>query len=197
MKQVNNGRGKYNKLLSILNLTLIIFSYKIYYQDNNHDKKILFKENYMKYKLILILFIILNSINIYSQEIPNEYKNEVLKYFELTNSADLSKQILNQMLDTFKKSLKQVPEEIWDDLKNEFENSSQDILENLIPIYYKYYTIDDIKKLNEFYDSEIGKKIIKYQSQITKESYDIGVEWGKEIGNRILKNLKDKGYLKT
>jgi uncharacterized protein len=151
----------------------------------------------MKYKLILVIFIILNNINIYSQEIPNEYKNEVLKYFELTNSADLSKQIVNQMIDTYKKSLKQVPEEIWDDLKNEFENSSQNILENLIPIYYKYYTIDDIKKLNEFYDSEIGKKIIKYQSQIAKESYDIGVEWGKEIGNRILKNLKDKGYLKT
>ncbi len=154
------------------------------------------------FKNTMIVIILLIQINIFSQQnseeiiIPDEYKTEILKYFEITEAKNNYIQTIDLLLDSFKKNFKNVPEDIWIKWKFEIEKETQSILDSLIPIYYKYYTLEDIKKINEFYQSDLGKKIIKNSPQVIKESFEIGTEWGNKIKNKILEDLKDKGLLK-
>jgi hypothetical protein len=66
----------------------------------------------------------------------------------------------------------------------------------VIPIYEKYYTETDINQLITFYNSPIGKKMIATMPQIMQESMTAGQSWGKQIRQRVLAQLKEKGYLK-
>jgi hypothetical protein len=42
----------------------------------------------------------------------------------------------------------------------------------------------------------VGKKFAEKTPLITKESILAGQEWGKQIGQKVVDRLKDKGYLK-
>src|SRR3970282_876266 len=47
-----------------------------------------------------------------------------------------------------------------------------------------------------FYQSEIGKKIIKTMPIIVKESMEVGKTWGMQIGEKVMNDLEEKGFVK-
>ncbi len=67
----------------------------------------------------------------------------------------------------------------------------------IIPIYDKYFTDDDIHQLLAFYSTPVGKKLVENLPVITQESMNIGMQWGKQIAEKVLEKLKQKGYLKN
>jgi len=145
----------------------------------------------MKKSLLILSFCIL-SLSVNAQ---NNSKTEKIKQLlELTGSGKMGIQVMNQMMDSFQKSFTNVPQEFWDECKKEMK--SEDISNMIIPIYEKYYTETDINQLITFYNSPIGKKMIATMPQITQESMTAGQAWGKQIGQRVLAQLKEKGYLK-
>jgi hypothetical protein len=145
----------------------------------------------MKISLLILSFCIL-SLSVNAQ---NNSKTEKIKQLlELSGSGKMGIQVMNQMMDSFKKSFTNVPQEFWDECKKEMK--SEDITNMVIPIYEKYYTETDINQLITFYNSPIGKKMIATMPQIMQESMTAGQSWGKQIGQRVLAQLKEKGYLK-
>jgi hypothetical protein len=63
-----------------------------------------------------------------------------------------------------------------------------------VPIYDKYYTETDIDQLIEFYKSPVGKKMIEVQPQLTQESMLAGQTWGRQIAEKVMHRMKEKGY---
>ncbi|HAJ75542.1 MAG TPA: hypothetical protein DCM64_03710 [Gammaproteobacteria bacterium] len=55
----------------------------------------------------------------------------------------------------------------------------------MYPIYHKYYSLEDIQQLLEFYDTDIGRKTIEVLPLLTQESIEVGQSWGMSIGPRI------------
>ena len=113
----------------------------------------------------------------------------------MTGSGKLGVQVMNNMISSFKVKLPNVPTEFWDEIGKEV--NPEGLIELVAPIYAKYYTDDEIVKLLEFYKSPLGKKVIANMPLITQDSYQIGEEWGRKIGERVERRLKEKGYLKT
>ena len=66
----------------------------------------------------------------------------------------------------------------------------------VIPIYDKYYTETEIKELTDFYATPIGRKVITVTPLISQESMQAGQKWGKELGEKLYKDLNDKGLIK-
>ncbi len=94
----------------------------------------------------------------------------------------------------FKKSYKNVPSESWDEFAKEL---NEDGLINLtIPIYEKHYTHNDVKGLIKFYYTPVGKKTIEILHLLTKNSVEARQKWGRQIGEREMEMLKQKGYFK-
>jgi uncharacterized protein len=65
----------------------------------------------------------------------------------------------------------------------------------IIPNYDKYYTMEEINKMIEFYQTPLGKKVISTMPQIMQESVQAGQSWGKEVGEKVYNSLKEKGHL--
>lgn len=65
---------------------------------------------------------------------------------------------------------------------------AEDVLNEIIPIYDKYFTEDEVKQLIDFYLSDIGKVYLKNMGNITFESMKIGEKMGDIIYDRIEKN---------
>lgn len=144
----------------------------------------------MKKSLLILGFCVL-SLSANAQNTSKSKKiNQLL---ELTGSAKMGIQIMDQMINTFKSSHSTVNEQFWEDFKKEVK--IDDINTIIIPIYDKYYTENDIDQLIVFYNSPIGKKMISTMPQVMQESIAAGQKIGKEIGEKVITQLKEKGYL--
>lgn len=121
-----------------------------------------------------------------------EKQNEIKKLLVISGSSGLGKQMMQQMISSFKGMLPKVPDNFWREFMN--EANMDDLMDRMVPVYDKYLSHDDIKELVKFYESPAGKKYVKALPQISKKSMAIGQEWGEEIGKKVLKKLQEKGY---
>ena len=76
-----------------------------------------------------------------------------------------------------------------DHFKRIFENT-------IINIYRKHLTIEDVMRLNEFYESDLGKKVISLMPVIIQESSSAGAALGARIGEKIYDDLVKEGKIK-
>src|SRR5688500_14640482 len=96
--------------------------------------------------------------------ISKEKAAEIQKTLRLVGMEKLMAQMKQQMFATFRQSLANVPEEYWKRLEAKFDTS--ELAELIIPLYDKYYTIEDLKALNAFYESPVGQKVLANLPQI-------------------------------
>lgn len=145
----------------------------------------------------LAVFIVFTSILFgqSSTETNDDYKEILEKMFEVSGNEKAYQAAINQMFSMFKQQYTSVSEESWNALEEEFKNTSIDeLVELFIPVYQKYFTIDDIKEIIKFYESPIGQKLAMNTPLITQESMQIGQQWGMKIGQEFEKKMKEKGY---
>jgi hypothetical protein len=64
--------------------------------------------------------------------------------------------------------------------------------EQYIPLYDEYYTHEEIKKLNEFYQTPVGQKSIKVLPILTQRRMKLGKRWGASLIPKIYDNLRKK-----
>ena len=145
-------------------------------------------------KKIIIAFLICGlSISAFSQTTNNSKIEKIKNLLEMTGSGKLGVQVANNMMAAFQKSYTTVDEKFWDDFAKEIK--AEDLVNLIIPIYDKYYTEDDIDQLTSFYNTPTGKKMIETLPIVTQESMTAGQAWGKQIGEKVIQQLTEKGYL--
>ena len=124
---------------------------------------------------------------------PSKTEN-IRKLLELTGSGKLGVQVAQNMIVSFKKIYPSVPDEFWEGFKREL--NSEALIEMVIPIYDKYYTAEEIKQLTDFYSTPIGQKVIASTPLISQESMQAGQKCGRELGEKVYKDLSEKGLIK-
>lgn len=121
--------------------------------------------------------------------------DNIKKLLELTGSGNLGVQVAESMVTSFKQTYPDVPDELWNDFK---KGLNADAIINMVtPIYEKYYTETDIQQLIDFYQTALGKKVIASMPAVMQESMEVGRIYGRELGEKVYKNLKDKGFIKN
>ncbi|WP_088239981.1 DUF2059 domain-containing protein [Calothrix rhizosoleniae] len=119
--------------------------------------------------------------------------NNIKKLMEITGSKKMSQQVMNQMIAGMRKQLPQVPQQFWDGVIAEYDPNI--IMNELIPIYAKYYTNDELEQIVAFYETPLGKKITQVMPQVMQESMQVGQKYGVQIAQTVLKKLQAEGYL--
>ena len=144
--------------------------------------------------VILPLLIVFSLVVTVQANVSPEKRKEIEKMLRLTGVEKLSEQIANQMLTSLRTQLPQVPETFW--TKFQQKMNTRDLIEKIIPVYDKYYTIEDLKAINAFYETSAGQKVISALPQLMQETLKIGEEWGQKIGQEAAeeaeKELKRK-----
>lgn len=141
-------------------------------------------------KNVLLSTVFIFSINAFSQ--TSATREHIKSLLEITGSAKLGVQMMENMAATFKKSLPEVPDQFWKDFL--LEAKSDTLIELLIPAYTKHFSDEEIIHLIEFYKTPLGKKVVEKMPLIAQESYAIGEVWGRKISEQVLKKLIEKGY---
>lgn len=122
-------------------------------------------------------------------------KADIEKLLQVSESNSIVDQIINLMIPQYKQMVPSVPEEYWDKAAEKMKNSGFKLIAELVPIYDKYFTESEIKELIAFYESSVGKKMVKNQPLILQDSMEVGQKWGISIAQEIVEDLQKDGYL--
>ena len=143
-------------------------------------------------KLILILFVCVTTGSAFSQvDSTSHHARELL---EVTGSGNVGIKMMHNIFTSFKNEFPRVPGEFWDELSKEI--TGKELMELVVPIYSKYYTDEELVKLIEFYKSPLGPKEVQKLPLISQDSYYVGLEWGKKVGEKVITRLTEKGFFK-
>jgi len=131
---------------------------------------------------------------------PNdELTIEIRKMMNQTKGIEMGVQQGLMAMEEMKKSpASELPEEFYEKFRAELTSDSfKRILENyLINIYRKYLTVEDVKAITAFYETEAGKKAIEVMPKIMSESIQGGSMLGQMTGIKIFEQLLEEGTIK-
>jgi uncharacterized protein len=119
-------------------------------------------------------------------------EQKIRELLEITDASAMATQGMQQMMGYFKTSFTDVPDEFWDGVMTEADADS--LIELIIPIYAKYYTLEDLEQLIAFYQTPLGQKMLQVQGPIAQESMTAGTQWGEELGMKVMQQLEEEGY---
>lgn len=133
-----------------------------------------------------------------NQLLENDNKTEKIEniknLLEITGAKAMNEQMLTQMINAIKAQYPDVPEQFWDTFAAEI--SADDLINEYIPLYDKYFTNEEIKGMIAFYQTPLGKKTLSVLPQISQDSMAIGIRYGRQAARRAIQKLKSEGYIR-
>lgn len=139
---------------------------------------------YYKTWIVLLAFALAVSVK---AEIAPEKRAEIDKMLQLTGMTKLVDQMKSQMIAGLKSNMPGAPAGFWDKFSAKMD--TQGFIEKIVPLYDKYYTIDDLRAVNAFYSSPAGQKILATLPQIMQESMAVGQAWGQEVAKKAAEEM--------
>ncbi|MEJ1222921.1 DUF2059 domain-containing protein [Sediminicola sp. 1XM1-17] len=142
----------------------------------------------------ILSFVFFCSLSTYAQA-DQEYSKTLQKMFQVSGTEESYQAAIKQMFGMFREQYSDVEAEIWNELEKEFSQTSiNDLTKELVPVYLKYLTLEDLKGLIQFYQTPVGQKYAKSTPMIMQESMEVGQQWGMKIGEQFMNKMDEKGY---
>ena len=130
---------------------------------------------------------------------PNdELTNELRKFLTMSGAFDLGIQFAKMMTNDNETERNGLPKEFYKKMYEEMSLvETKKMFENeVIKIYRKYYTLEEVKEIISFYSTNTGMKVLKSLPLLMDESQKIGAEFGKVIGMKVYNDLLKEGKIK-
>jgi hypothetical protein len=140
-------------------------------------------------KLVTMVACLFLAQAVFSQTEPTAEK--VKELIRLTGMADLGLQVKTNMIREYRTMLPHVDSTFWNDFLEEVK--VDEMVELVIPIYQKRFTSQDVDGLIKFYQSPVGKKMVAQLPVIMQECYQVGQQYGEQLGKRVAERLRAKG----
>ncbi|MCK4738594.1 MAG: DUF2059 domain-containing protein [Deltaproteobacteria bacterium] len=130
------------------------------------------------------------SIN--NSEAQKEEKNkEIKRLLKLTKSDDMFKMVIEQQMGMIRNMAPEVPEKFWNDFEEEAYKGMDAMNDKIVDIYSKYLTYEEVKGIADFYQTDLGKRLIEVTPEITMDAMKLGQEWGIELGTKIIDKINE------
>ena len=142
----------------------------------------------MKLKTSLVVLILIVCSAFLRADVTPEKRIEIDRMLKLTGMEKLVDQMMNQMIAGFRANMKDVSSDFWDRFAQKVHGS--EMIEMIIPLYDKYYSLEDLRAVNAFYSSPTGQRVLSTLPQIMKESMAIGQQWGAKISKQAVEEVK-------
>lgn len=109
---------------------------------------------------------------------------------EVTGAAKMGSQVLAQMIPALRQAVPDAPADFWAEFSAEVK--PDEIMDRVIPIYAKHFSLEELEQLLVFYRSPLGQKVIGEMPAVVSESMTVGQEWGRQIGERAIRKLEER-----
>lgn len=122
-----------------------------------------------------------------AQNQNNEYREILKKIMVLSGASATTENIVPQILSMMKKTSPATDDSYWNEIATTWGKKIEDkVLEVYIPIYQRYLTLDDLKKVVAFYESPTGQKLGKTTPVIMSEAMPIMQQLGMEMAMELM-----------
>jgi uncharacterized protein len=158
-------------------------------------KKSFNKINEMKLKtlmkpIFLITFAFLFYLNAFCQDSKIE-KIEAL--IDLMNTEQRMSDMINNLVNESLKAADSSDSVFWNEYKARVGNVVTDFLKpQIISIYDKYFSGEEINYIYDFYSSDLGKQTLVKYDKLLQELMLIGMSFGKRISNQIIEDIQEQ-----
>ena len=146
---------------------------------------------------LALLVVLLSSQALRAADAPpgvdSKLAEDIHTLLQVSGSAQLSEQIVDQIILIVRQQYPKPPPTFWDDFRKEI--STSEYLDQMIPIYASHFSDEEVQEMINFYRSPVGRKLVQEQPMMMHESTKIGQKWGYQISQRISQRLQERGYL--
>lgn len=130
-----------------------------------------------------------------------EKRQRIEQLLEITGALNIGKMmsqaVTSQMSNALKQARPDIPATAFDMIEEEVNNVVSEALsapggfvDQIVPIYDKYFSVAELDALIDFYRSPAGQKAISVMPQITQDAMRIGQRWGQSLGPVIAERIK-------
>jgi hypothetical protein len=159
---------------------------------------------------LFLVFFLLAGRAALADELTAQKSSDIKQLMEITDAADIGNQFAAMVSKPFFEALREVRPDIPEraflviesellTLLSEDMSASGGILDQLIPIYHKHFTHQDIRELLAFYQTPTGKKAVQVLPKVIDESMLAAQSWVEsllpEIEKRVKAALKREGIV--
>jgi uncharacterized protein len=145
-----------------------------------------------------------------ADELTPQKRSDIVRLLQITGAENVSEQfsstILHQMFASLKAARPDIPDRAYKVMEREISSILSEhvstpggLLDQVIFVYDKYYTDQEIRELLTFYSSPIGKKVVSTMPTVLNESIMAGQRWEEsiapEIKTRLIDSLRREGLL--
>ncbi len=118
---------------------------------------------------------------------------QVRELFEVMHLSRMYTQMNGQMTEVMGQVAPCVPVSYWKDFID--AKASEQLLSQMVPVYQRHFTAQDVAGLVKFYKSTLGQKLITQLPQTMAEGMKIGQQWGRRRGLEMVRQLQQQGTL--
>lgn len=117
----------------------------------------------------------------------------VLQLLEITKTADQVLLGMELAIPMQRAANPRIPDAFWDRFSKRARDKRGELLEALVPIYDRNFSLSDLNELIRFYKSPLGTRLLTATPQLTREAMLEGQKWGARIGQEIGEELTREG----
>jgi hypothetical protein len=147
---------------------------------------------------LVCVFTVASATTSFAQDMPASPKAETEKVKQIRKLIGMSAglQTMKEQLDTTlarqKELLKDsgIPEAFWERFRARLQ--FEQIVEVLIPIYDKHFTLEDVNGLIVFYQTPLGKKLLEKNPLIYRESFQAGERYGVQVATEVMREIQEE-----
>jgi uncharacterized protein len=116
----------------------------------------------------------------------NTKEQDIHRLMEITGSAKMSEQIMDQMMVAFEDN--GADQGFWDSFRSEIDTA--ELVRMIIPIYDKHFTHEEIRGLIAFYQTPLGAKFVEKMPALAQDSMAVGMKWGGDLAQKAMAKLE-------
>jgi len=131
--------------------------------------------------LFCLAVLLVTAVTVKAQ--ADSFDADIVKMQQLNGSADA---MFSQIVMQFKSVKPGVTDEQWTAVKKDvFDVEVAELNKQLIPVYKKHFTQDEVQAIIAFYESPTGKKLAEKTPLIAGESMQSAQAWGMGLFGKI------------
>ena len=116
----------------------------------------------------------------------------VRQYLILSGAREAGMVAVPGMLQNLRAAMPAVPARFWTDFAAEID--ANEVIELNVAPYVQRFSRDELLAMIAFYQTPVGQKLGRLLPEITTDVMSAGTEWGRAIGERVVRRLIESGY---
>lgn len=114
---------------------------------------------------------------------------------EVSGSRTTLKAQFPLIMNNLRKMLKDISDDVFAKIEAKFQVVFlKQAVGFYAPFYERYYTLEDIKGLIAFYETDLGRKVARTNPSLSRDLFQAGEQLGLMVLQSVVEELKAEGY---